>query len=110
MGLWLIGVIVMLLVWARLWQTQPKMAFGVFLGLLLAWLFSRLTMPYLTGEAQMPLWLPPLPFAIVAITLFVFGALVWIRAARRDHRRGDHRRRADTSPAREPAPGQAQLP
>jgi len=82
MILWLLGVVVMLIVWARVWQKNPKMAFGVLVGLLLAWLFSRLIAPYLQGEAQVPVWLPPLPFAIVAITLFVFGALVWIRGAR----------------------------
>ena len=105
MGLWLIGVVIMLLVWARIWQTQPKMAFGVLLGLLLAWLFSRLISPYLTGEAQMPLWLPPLPFAIVAVTLFVFGALVWFRGAR-----PRERRRGEVGAAGPHSHGEAQLP
>jgi hypothetical protein len=26
---------------------------------------------------EVPLWLPPLPFALVAVTLFVFGLLAW---------------------------------
>jgi len=86
---WLIGVIVALLIWARIWQTNPKMAFGVLLGLPLAWLFSRLITPYLLGEAQVPAWVPPLPFAVVAITLFVFGALVWIRGTRAERIRKD---------------------
>jgi len=90
---WLIGVIVMLLIWARIWQTNPKMAFGVLLGLPVAWLISRLITPYLEGEAQVPVWLPPLPFAIVAITLFVFGALVWIRGTRAERIREDRRGR-----------------
>jgi hypothetical protein len=29
---------------------------------------------------DIPLWLPPLPLAIIAVTLFVFGAIVWFRA------------------------------
>ena len=27
-----------------------------------------------------PLWLPPLPIAIIATTLFVFGTVTWLRA------------------------------
>jgi uncharacterized membrane protein YhdT len=77
---WLIGVAVFVLIWGRLWQTQPKLAFGVLLGLILAWIFSRYMRPYITGMEQIPLWLPPLPFAIVAITLLVAGALIWLRA------------------------------
>ena len=38
---WLIGVVVFVLLWGGLWRAQPKAAFGVLLGLLLAWLFSR---------------------------------------------------------------------
>ena len=88
---WLLGVVVMLVIWARVWQQNPKMAFGVLVGLLLAWLFSRLIAPYLEGEAQVPVWLPPLPFAIVATTLFVFGALVWIRGPQALERERDNR-------------------
>lgn len=84
---WLLGVAVMLLIWARVWQTNPKMAFGVLLGLPVAWLVSLLIRPYLLGEAQVPVWLPPLPLAIIAITLFVFGGLVWIRGTRAERRR-----------------------
>lgn len=83
---WLIGVIAMLVVWARVWQKQPKMAFGVLFGLFIAWGVSRLIEPYLMGAAPVPVWLPPLPFAIVAVTLFVFGGLVWIRGTRSEAR------------------------
>lgn len=79
---WLIALVVVLLIWAVIWQRNPKMAFGVLLGVLLAWVISRAIAPYLTGEEQVPVWLPPMPFAIVAVTLFVFGALVWIRGTR----------------------------
>jgi hypothetical protein len=77
---WLIGVAVFVLIWGVMWQSQPKLAFGVLLGLLLAWFFSRLIRPYVTGMEEVPLWLPPLPFAIVAVTLIVAGALIWFRA------------------------------
>ena len=79
---WLIALVVVLGVWAMVWQQHPKMAFGILLGLPLAWLFSRLTSPYFTGVEEVPVWLPPLPFAIVAITLLVFGVLIWPRGQR----------------------------
>jgi hypothetical protein len=77
---WLIGVAVFVLIWGVMWQSQPKLAFGVLLGLLLAWFFSRFIRPYVTGMEEVPLWLPPLPFAIVAVTLIVAGVLIWLRA------------------------------
>ncbi len=90
---WLLGVVVMLLIWARIWHTNPKMAFGVLLGLPIAWVVSHLITPYLAGEAPVPVWLPPLPIAIVALTLFVFGALVWIRGTRAERVRDETRDR-----------------
>jgi hypothetical protein len=77
---WLIGVAVFVLIWGKMWQSQPKLSFGVLIGLLLAWFFSRLIRPYVTGMEQVPIWLPPLPFATVAVTLLVVGALIWLRA------------------------------
>jgi len=77
---WLIGVAVFVLIWGTMWQSQPKLAFGVLLGLPLAWIFSLFIRPYVTGMEQIPLWLPPLPLAIIAVTLLVSGALIWFRA------------------------------
>ena len=79
---WLIGIAIFVLIWGKLWQSQPKAAFGVLIGLLLAWFFSRLITPYLTGMEQVPIWLPPLPFATVAMTLLIVGGLLWFRADR----------------------------
>lgn len=76
----LVTIVVLLLVWASLWRSQPKLAFGVLLGLPVAWLASRLTAPYFAGTAEIPAWLPPVPFAVVATTLLVFGVMVWLRA------------------------------
>ena len=77
---WLIGVAVFVLIWGRMWQGQPKLAFGVLIGLLIAWFLSRLIRPFLTGMETIPLWLPPLPFAIVAISLLAAGAWIWFKA------------------------------
>ena len=82
MLIWLIGVAVFVFLWSGLWRVQPKAAFGVLLGLLLAYVFSRLLTPYVIGMTPIPIWLPPLPIAIIALTLFVFGTVTWLRADR----------------------------
>lgn len=79
---WLIGVVVFVLIWGMLWQSQPKLAFGALLGLPLAWILSLLIRPYITGMQEIPLWLPPLPLAIIAVVLLVAGVMVWLRADR----------------------------
>jgi len=80
MLIWLLGVAIFILIWGRLWNSMPAAGFGVLIGLPLAWLASLLLTPYVTGMKDIPLWLPPLPLAIVAFTLFVFGVIVWLRA------------------------------
>ena len=97
---WLIGVAVFVVLWGALWRASPKAGFGALIGLPLAWIFSRLLTPYITGMNEIPLWLPPLPLAIIAVTLFVFGGLVWFRAdklpppkvreSHDEHRHGHH--------------------
>jgi hypothetical protein len=77
---WLLGVALLVLIWGFTWRTNTKLAFGVLLGLPLAWIFSRFITPYVTGMEEIPAWLPPLPLAIVAVTLFVFGVVVWLKA------------------------------
>jgi hypothetical protein len=76
---WLIGVAVCVLIWGWMWRSNPWMSFGVLIGLLIAWLVSHLLTPYVTGMDEIPVWLPALPLATVAIVLLVYGALVWIR-------------------------------
>jgi hypothetical protein len=77
---WLIGVVVFVVLWAGLWRSQPKAAFGVLLGLPIAWILSKFVAPYVTGMEEIPVWLPPLPLAIVALLLFYFGIRTWLRA------------------------------
>jgi uncharacterized membrane protein YccC len=76
---WLAGVIVCLLIWGALWQRNLSLAGGVLVGVLLAWVLSYFLKPYVTGMETIPIWLPPLPLATIAIALFVYGALVWFR-------------------------------
>lgn len=76
---WLAAVVVCLLVWATIWKRNPGLAFGALIGVLLAWLLSYLLAPLVTGMETIPLWLPPLPLAIVAVLLFVYGGFVWFR-------------------------------
>jgi hypothetical protein len=80
MLIWLIGVAVFILLWGKLWKVLPAAGFGVLIGLPLAWIASLLITPYVTGMKEIPVWLPPLPIATIALTLFVFGVIVWFRA------------------------------
>lgn len=81
MLIWLIVVAVLALLWGAMWNSLPKMALGVLIGLPLGWLFSRSINPYLTGNMhEIPLWLPPLPLAIIAVLLIVVGLVTFLRA------------------------------
>ncbi len=79
---WLIGIAVFLLLWAGLWRSQPKAAFGVLIGLPIAWIFSKLISPYVTGMQEIPIWLAPLPILLIALVLLQFGVFTWLRADR----------------------------
>jgi ABC-type sulfate transport system permease component len=84
MVLWLIGVAVFVLLWAALWKTNPRAAFGAVIGfvlaLIVAWVFSSQLTNYVTHMNEIPVWVPPLPFALVVVTLFYFGIRTWLNA------------------------------
>jgi len=65
-----------LLLWILAWQRRPQLAVGVALGALLVLVGGPLVRA-LGGMDHMPVWVPALPFALVAITLFGFGLLAW---------------------------------
>jgi len=71
----IIGILVFLLLWTLAWRNRPILAFGVFLGTAAVCLLAFVIRP--SGIQHIPLWLPPLPFAVVAITLLYFGFLAW---------------------------------
>jgi hypothetical protein len=76
---WLLAVAFLSILWAGMWKNLTRMAFGVLFGLPLGWLFSL----YIQNNVHMqdiPIWLPPLPFAIVATLLLVVGLVLWFRA------------------------------
>jgi len=79
MILLLIGVVASLLIWGAIWKKNLVLGFGVLIGVLIAWILSYSLEPYVTGMKEIPVWLPPLPLATIALVLFIYGALVWIR-------------------------------
>jgi hypothetical protein len=70
--------VALLAIWVMAWRSQPVLACGIGIGILIAWAITAMF-----GDISfetIPLWLPPLPFAAVAVALIVFGALAWFRA------------------------------
>jgi ABC-type dipeptide/oligopeptide/nickel transport system permease subunit len=67
------------LLWLRAWMRHSKLALGIVIGAIVATAGGPLVRSLMSVE-QVPLWLPPLPFALVATTLFGFGILAWIWA------------------------------
>ena len=68
--------VVFLILWGIAWRSQTRLAFGIFIGIGVGWLIATLIGPIQMDHV--PLWLPPLPFAIVATGLFCFGVAAWI--------------------------------
>jgi hypothetical protein len=65
-----------LLLWVRAWQRGSRFATGLAIGAALA----LVGVPVVRSIASMehfPVWVPALPFAVIAITLFAFGLLAW---------------------------------
>jgi len=73
--LWILVVLALVLLWRLAWRSQPLLAMGIGIGVLLGWVVGiSFDAPSLDN---IPIWLPPLPFAIVAFVLFFFGILAW---------------------------------
>ena len=71
------GILLLLLLWRLLWRTQPVLLpVGIGFGVLAGWII--VTVVKAPELKDIPLWLPPLPFAAIAITLFVFGIMAWL--------------------------------
>jgi hypothetical protein len=83
MAVWLqiSGLVLFLALWGMAWRRQPNLALGIFLGVAIAALVAALVRP--SQLHSVPVWLPPLPFAAVATSLFGFGIWAWILGRKR---------------------------
>jgi len=77
MGEFLVTLLLMglALLWLVAWRRRRHFAVGALIGAVVA-LIAWVLIPPITLDT-MPIWLPALPFALVATTLFGFGALAW---------------------------------
>jgi hypothetical protein len=62
--------------WIFEWQRRSRLAIGIAIGVLIGAIGATL-LGRLDGIQHIPLWVPPLPFALIAISLFGFGLLAW---------------------------------
>jgi hypothetical protein len=77
----IIGALALLALWGLAWRNQPTLAFGIFLGTVSVCVLGALILPF--DIQHIPIWLPALPFTIVAIVLLYFGILAWWWGRRR---------------------------
>lgn len=75
MTLTIVGFIIFLILCGLAWRKKPVLALGIFLGAGIACGIAAIAKP-ITLQT-LPIWLPALPFAVVAISLFSFGILAW---------------------------------
>ena len=73
--MFIVALLVLLAVLGLTLRKRPQFAIGVLSGVALAWLGVALLPAF--SLKTMPVWLPALPFALVALSLFAFGALAW---------------------------------
>jgi hypothetical protein len=78
MAVWLqtSGLVLVLALWGMAWRRQPNLGLGIFFGVAIAAVVAALVRA--SHLHSVPLWLPPLPFAVVAISLFGFGIWAWV--------------------------------
>jgi len=77
----MVALLILVLTWRLASQRSPMLGVGVLLGIAAAWAIATL-LQFVT-VSSIPIWLPPLPFAAIAIALLCFGALAWPREKRR---------------------------
>ena len=63
------------LLWMVAWRRRRHFAVGALIGAAVALVANNWIRSF--SLETMPVWLPALPFAFVATTLFVFGGLAW---------------------------------
>ena len=74
---WIVtSFIIFLILWGFAWRSQIRLAFGILIGLIAGAGAAPFLGPY-ESLADVPMWLPPLPFITVTIVLLVYGFLAW---------------------------------
>jgi hypothetical protein len=73
-----------MLLWIRAWQRGSQLATGVVIGAVVA-LGAVFALRAIGAADPMPVWLPALPFALIATTLFAFGLLAWLWGDEQPH-------------------------
>jgi hypothetical protein len=71
----IVGLLIFLALMSVAWRKQPALAFGIVVGATSVWVIAAVLRP--SGLQHVPVWLPALPFATVAVVLLVFGVLAW---------------------------------
>jgi hypothetical protein len=69
------GLLLFLVLWGVAWRKRPDLAFGILPGVVIAAVVAAFVRPF--NMHNVPIWLPALPFAVVAISLFCFGIWAW---------------------------------
>jgi hypothetical protein len=65
-----------MLLWILAWQRGSRLAVGIAIGAAIVLIGGPIVRALLVMD-HVPLWGPPLPFALIALTLFGFGLLAW---------------------------------
>ena len=74
---WIVtSFIVFLILWGFAWRSQIRLAFGILIGLIIGAAAAPFIGPY-ESLADVPMWLPPLPFITVTVVMLVYGFLTW---------------------------------
>lgn len=66
-----------MLLWIRAWQRGSRLAVGIVIGAVLVLVGGPLLRAATSSLDHMPVWVPAVPFALIALTLFGFGLLAW---------------------------------
>lgn len=65
-----------MLLWIRAWERRSRLAIGVVIGAALALIVGPVLRAVAAAD-PMPVWIPAVPFALIALALFGFGLLAW---------------------------------